>query len=217
MANEMFTGLIEATGTVRGAVKAAERMTLEVDLGPTIGREAAPGDSIAVNGVCLTVAELNRGCARFDVSGESLAKTTLKNLKPAGRVNLERAMSAQGRFGGHLVQGHIDGVGAIAAIRKQGDFAVFRFAAPTELLGQMVLKGSVAVDGVSITIAALDKSGFEAALIPTTLRETIWLYSKVGDAVNIETDVMVKIVRRQLEQMLGTGGLTEARLKSLGF
>jgi len=213
----MFTGLIEALGTVRRAVKAAGRMTLEVDLGPSIGPDAAPGDSIAVNGVCLTVGGLNENCARFDVSGESLAKTTLKNLKPADPVNLERAMSAQGRFGGHIVQGHIDGVGAIAAIRKQGDFAVFRFSAPPQLLGQMVLKGSVAVDGVSITIAALDKTVFEAALIPTTLKQTLWHRSKVGDAVNIETDILAKIIKRQLEQMLPGGGLTEAKLRELGF
>ena len=213
----MFTGMIEAIGTVRRATAAGGLMTLEVDLGPTATGQDAPGDSIAVNGVCLTVSGLDGRCARFDVSGESLAKTTLKHLKPAGKVNLERAMRAQGRFGGHIVQGHIDGVGAIAAIKKQGDFAVFRFSAAPQLLGQMVLKGSVAVDGVSVTIAALDKTGFEVALIPTTLKETLWHASKVGDPVNIETDILVKAIRRQLEQMLGTGGLTEAKLKELGF
>lgn len=209
--------MIEAIGTVRRAMTAGGLMTLEVDLGPTATGHDAPGDSIAVNGVCLTVRGLDGRCARFDVSSESLAKTTLKHLKPADKVNLERAMSAQGRFGGHIVQGHIDGVGAIAAIKKQGDFAVFRFSASPQLLGQMVLKGSVAVDGVSITIATLDNTGFEAALIPTTLKQTIWHRSKVGDAVNIETDILAKIIKRQLEQMLPGGGLTEAKLKQLGF
>jgi len=213
----MFTGMIEAIGTVRRAMTAGGLMMLEVDLGPTATGHDAPGDSIAVNGVCLTVRGLDGRCARFDVSSESLVKTTLKHLKPADKVNLERAMIAQGRFGGHIVQGHIDGVGAIAAIKKQGDFAVFRFSASPQLLGQMVLKGSVAVDGVSVTIATLDNTGFEAALIPTTLKQTIWHRSKVGDAVNIETDILVKAIRRHLEQMLGTGGLTEAKLKQLGF
>ena len=214
----MFTGLIEAIGTVRQAAAASGRMRLEVDLGPVAGQDVQPGDSIAVNGVCLTVSRPAGTTAAFDVSGESLAKTTLKSLKPGFKVNLERAMSAQGRFGGHIVQGHIDGRGTIAAIRKQGEFAVFRFAAPPELLAQIVLKGSAAVDGVSVTIAALDKTGFEVALIPTTLRETIWHLSKVGDVVNIETDILVKIIKRQLEQMLpGAGGITETKLKELGF
>lgn len=214
----MFTGLIEAIGTVRRAAAAAGRMTLEVDLGSTAASGARQGDSIAVNGACLTISGLDGGCARFDVSGESLSKTTLKTLKLGSKVNLERAMSAQGRFGGHIVQGHVDGVGTIAAIKKQGDFAVFRFAASPDLLNLMVLKGSVAVDGVSVTIAALDKTGFEAALIPTTLNETIWHFSKVGDPVNIETDVLVKIIKRQIEIILpDTGRLTEEKLKQLGF
>ena len=214
----MFTGLIESIGTVRRASAAGGQMTLAVELGPSVGQDARAGDSIAVNGVCLTVCGLEGACARFDVSGESLSKTTLKGLTVGAKVNLERAMSAQGRFGGHIVQGHIDGVGAVATIKKQGAFAVFRFSAPPELLGQMVLKGSVAVDGVSVTIAALDKTGFEVAVIPTTLNATTWHLSKVGDAVNIETDILVKIIKRQLEQILpGAGGLTAEKLKGFGF
>ncbi len=202
---------------IRRAAISGSQMTLAVDLG-RIADGVRLGDSIAVNGVCLTVSTLDGGCAVFDVSGESVLRTTLKHLKVGGTVNLERAMSAQGRFGGHLVQGHIDGTGAIAAIRKQGQFAVLRFSATPELLGQMVLKGSVAVDGVSITIAALDKTGFEAAVIPTTLKETTWHAAAVGDPVNIETDILVKIIRRQLEQLLpGKDGLTAEKLKELGF
>lgn len=214
----MFTGLIEAIGTVRRAIVQGSRMSLEVDLGPGIGQDARLGDSIAVNGVCLTVSRLDGVWAAFDVSGESLAKTTLKNLKSGDKVNLERALSAQGRFAGHFVQGHIDGIGRIAAIRPQGEFAVFRFTAASELLDQMVLKGSVAVDGVSVTVAALDKTGFEVALIPTTLKDTTWHEAKVGDAVNIETDILVKIVRRQIQQLMPGGEpLTLDRLKLLGF
>lgn len=213
----MFTGLIEAIGTVRGATVQAQQMVLTVELGQVF-EGVRLGDSIAVNGVCLTVCGLEGACARFDVSGESLARSTLKHLKTGAKVNLERAMSAQGRFGGHIVQGHIDGIGSVAAIRKQGEFAVFRFAASPELLNQIVMKGSVAVDGVSVTIAALDKTGFEVAVIPTTLKETTWHLSKVGDTVNIETDILVKIIKRQLEQILpAAGGLTEAKLKEFGF
>ncbi len=214
----MFTGLIEAIGVVRRAAPAGKQMTLHVDLGSTVGHDAQLGDSIAVNGVCLTVRRLQGSCAEFDVSGESLARTTLKSLKPGSKVNLERAMSAQGRFGGHIVQGHIDGLGTIANIRKDGDFATFRITAASELLAQMVVKGSVAVDGISLTVAALDEKGFEAALIPTTLQETTWQMSRVGDVVNIEIDILVKVIRRQVEQLLPDGDtLTVEKLKALGF
>jgi riboflavin synthase len=213
----MFTGLIEAIGTVRQAAVQSGQMSLAVELG-TIGAGVQLGESIAVNGVCLTVCGLEGNCARFDISGESLSRTTLKGLKTGTKVNLERAMSAQGRFGGHIVQGHIDGIGSLAAITKQGQFATFRFSASPELLGQIVLKGSVAVDGVSVTVASLDKTGFEVAVIPTTLTQTTWHLSKVGDAVNIETDILVKIIKRQLEQILpGRSGLTESKLRELGF
>jgi riboflavin synthase len=182
------------------------------------GLGRTPGDSIAVNGVCLTISGLDGGGARFDVRGERLAKTTLKTLKLGSKVNLDRAMSAQGRVGGHIVQGHVDGVGTIAAIKNQGDFAVFRFAASPDLLNLMVLKGSVAVDGVSVYDWQPGQDRFEAALIPTTLNETIWHFSKIGDPVNIETDVQVKIIKRQIEILLpDTGRLTEEKLKQLGF
>ncbi len=127
-------------------------------------------------------------------------------------------MSAQGRFGGHIVQGHVDGTGRIASIQKQTDFAVFRIEAAADLLDQMVLKGSVAVDGISLTVAALDKSGFEIALIPTTLKDTTWHNAKTGDAVNIETDILIKVVQKQLAKILPVGSnLTADKLKEYGF
>jgi len=127
-------------------------------------------------------------------------------------------MSAQGRFGGHIVQGHVDGLGKIAAVQKQADYAQFRFEVPKELLAQVVLKGSIAVDGVSVTVAKLDAAGFEVAVIPTTLKETTWHQSKVGDAVNIETDILVKITQRQLTAMLpDSNGLTIDKLREHGF
>jgi len=213
----MFTGIIETVGTVRQVVPKGTQMQLVVDLG-RIADGVRPGDSIAVSGVCLTVCKLAGTEATFDVSGETVDKSTLKNLKPAAKVNLERAMSAQGRFGGHIVQGHVDGTGKIASIQKQTDFALFRIEAPAELLDQMVLKGSVAADGISLTVAKLDKTSFEIAVIPTTLKETTWQTAKAGEAVNIETDILIKVVKKQLEKILpAEGGLTLDKLKDHGF
>ena len=192
-------------------------MRLTVDIGP-LAEGTGLGDSIAINGVCLTVCQLSNSLADFDVSSETVAKSSLKNLNSGSMVNLERAMSAKGRFGGHVVQGHVDGTAVIAAIREQADFATFRFEASPDLLDQMVLKGSVAVDGISVTVAALDKTGFDVAVIPTTLKETTWHNARVGDIVNIETDILIKVVKKQLEKLLpAQGGITVDKLKELGF
>jgi riboflavin synthase len=213
----MFTGIIETVGIVRQVMPTSSQMRISVAIG-RLAEGTALGDSIAVNGVCLTVCRLDGTCAAFDVSTETIRRSNLNTLKTGSKVNLERAMSAQGRFGGHLVQGHVDGAGKIAAIRKQADFAEFRFETSPDLLKQMVLKGSVAVDGISLTIATLDKTGFEVALIPTTLAETTWQTAKVGDTVNIETDILVKIIQKQLQNMMGSHtGLSLEKLKELGF
>ncbi len=213
----MFTGIIETIGVIRQARPSGSQMRLAIDLN-RIADGTNLGDSIAVSGVCLTVCRLNGTIAEFDVSTESVKKTTLISLKTGSAVNLERAMSAQGRFGGHIVQGHVDGPGKISAICKQADFAQFRFEVPKELLTQIVLKGSVAVDGVSVTVAKLDATGFEVAVIPTTLKETIWHQSKTGDPVNIETDIFVKTIQQQLAAVLpDSKGLTIEQLREHGF
>ena len=213
----MFTGIIETVGTVRQVLPKGASLQLVVDIN-RIAEGVQPGDSIAVAGVCLTVSKLAGTEAVFDISGETVEKSAIKTLKPAGKVNLERAMSVQGRFGGHIVQGHVDGVGKIAAIQKQADFAVFRIEAAVDLLDQMVLKGSVAVDGISLTVAKLDTNGFDVAVIPTTLQETTWQTAKVGDVVNIETDILIKVVKKQLEKILpAEGGLTLDKIKEHGF
>ena len=213
----MFTGIIETVGVVRQTRPSGSQMRLVIDLN-RIADGTNSGDSIAVNGVCLTVCQLNGTVAEFDVSTETVRKTTLVSLKTGSPVNLERAMSAQGRFGGHIVQGHVDGPGKIAAIRKQADFAEFRFEVPKELIAQIVLKGSVAIDGVSVTVAKLDTTGFEVAVIPTTLKETIWHRAKIGDTVNIETDILIKIIQRQLTAVLpDSEGLTIEQLREHGF
>ncbi|MCI0498681.1 MAG: riboflavin synthase [Planctomycetales bacterium] len=212
----MFTGIIETIGDVRQILSKGGQMQLVVGLGRA-GEGIRAGDSIAVNGVCLTACRVEGGCAAFDVSSETLDRSNLGRLKPGAKVNLEGAMSAQGRFGGHIVQGHVDGMAMLTNIRKRGDFAEFRFEAPAELLSQMVLKGSVAVDGISVTVAQLDATGFEVAVIPTTLKETTWQTARVGDVVNIETDILVKIVKKQLSAILPQQGLTLEKLKDHGF
>ncbi len=213
----MFTGLVETICTVKSIRPGAGSTVLAVDLGE-LGGESKIGDSIAVNGVCLTATGIEGAIVSFDVSAETLAKSTLGKLRPAQQVNVERAMKATDRFAGHFVQGHIDGVATIEAIDKHGEFADVRFAAAAELLDAMVAKGSVAADGVSLTIANIDQNGFRIAIIPETLRRTTLGRAKAGDCVNIETDIIVKAIKRQLENILPKAEpLTAERLKQLGF
>jgi riboflavin synthase len=220
----MFTGLIEGVCEVKSVSPGGSSGggSLTVDLGDLV-EGCRCGDSIAISGVCLTVARLEGTKATFGLSRETVERSTLASLAPAARVNVERAMKATDRFGGHIVQGHVDGIGTIRAVRRSGDFADIEFAAAPQLLEQMVLKGSVAVDGVSLTVAGIDPQGFRVAAIPETLARTTLGSARIGLRVNIETDVLVKIVRRQIETMTRPGGmprqepLTVERLRQMGF
>ena len=213
----MFTGLIEAVCTVKSVRRSENTMLLSIDLGG-LASDGRIGDSIAINGACLTIARLEGGLATFELSGETLARSTLGKLKPSLQVNVERAIRAADRFGGHFVQGHIDGTATIKAIDKRGRFADIMFAAGAELLDAMVAKGSVAVDGISLTIAGIDRNSFTVALIPETLNKTTLSGAKIGDEVNIETDIIVKTIKTQLEKILPqTPALTAEKLKELGF
>ena len=213
----MFTGLIEAICTVKSAQQSTGAMELTVDLGRLAG-ESKIGDSIAINGACLTVTKLNGSLATFDVSGETLKKSNLGKLKPLAQVNTELAMKATGRFGGHIVQGHIDGVATIKAIEKQGKFANVKFEATTELLDQMVIKGSIAIEGISLTIAELDQKSFSTAIIPETLDRTTFGKAKIGDTVNIEIDIISKTIKKQVEKILPQNQkLTVEKLRQFGF
>lgn len=214
----MFTGLIEAVCEVKSvAVGGSEGGSLAVDLGALAG-DCRPGDSIAVSGVCLTVTRLQGSLATFGLSPETLKRSSLANLRPGWKVNIERAMKVTDRFGGHIVQGHIDGVGTVRSVKTLGEFAEVEFVVDRELLDQMVFKGSVAVDGVSLTIAGLDASGFRVAAIPETLNRTTLGDACVGRRVNIEIDILVKIVRRQLEILIPSQQpLTIDRLRQMGF
>lgn len=213
----MFTGLVETIGVVKSVRPSGGGLLLTVDLGK-IAEDAGTGHSIAVNGACLTIARLEGSLASFDLSAETLAKSALGGLKPSSEVNLERAMKATERFGGHFVQGHVDGTATIEAVERRGEFVDIRFAAGAELLEGIVVKGSVAVDGISLTVAGMNRRDFRISVIPETLERTTLGKAKVGDSVNIETDIIVKAVRKQLENILPkTEPLTAEKLRQLGF
>jgi len=213
----MFTGLIKSICTVKSAYTADGGMRLTVDL-DKLAEESKIGDSIAINGVCLTVSQLRGSLADFEVSSETLTKSTLGRLKSSSPVNAEPAVKATDRFGGHFVLGHVDGIATIKTIRRQGEFADIKFAASSELLAQVVVKGSVAVDGISLTIADMDEDSFNISIIPETLKKTTLGRAKIGDMVNIETDIIVKTIRSEFDKILPQKQeLTAERLKELGF
>jgi len=215
----MFTGLIEAVCTVR-AVNPADSSgggAVVVDLG-ALADGVKRADSIAVDGACVTVTKLEGATATFGLSRETLERSTLVALRPGSDVNIERAMQAGARFGGHMVQGHVDGIGTVKAVNTSGEYANIEFAAEKDLLDLMVAKGSVAVNGISLTIAAMAADNFTVAAIPETLTRTTLGKARIGDRVNIETDIIVKAVKKQLDNMLGRQKpLTVERLKELGF
>jgi riboflavin synthase len=191
--------------------------SVTVDLS-TLAEGCRLGDSIAISGVCLTVVRLDGTMATFGLSLETIGKSTLATLGPRAKVNVERAMKPTDRFGGHIVQGHVDGIGAVQAVKRLGEFADIEFAAGSELLEQMVPKGSVAVDGVSLTVVGIGPQSFRVAAIPETLARTTLGSARTGQRVNIEIDILVKIVRRQLEAMMGgQQPLTVDRLRQMGF
>jgi riboflavin synthase len=168
--------------------------------------------------VCLTVTRLAGSAATFGLSPETLERSTLGLLRPASKVNIERALRPTDRLGGHIVQGHVDGIGTIKVVKRLGEFADIEFAVEAPLLEQMVLKGSVAVDGVSLTIAGVGPDGFRVAAIPETLNRTTLGNAYIGGRVNVETDILVKIVRRQLEAILPPKQtLTAERLRQMGY
>jgi riboflavin synthase len=194
----MFTGLIEATGTVRAVSAQAGGAVLELET--TLGPELAIGDSLATSGVCLTVVRRDGDRVTMDVSPETLRVTALGALSPGRPVNLERSLRADGRLGGHIVQGHVDGVGGIQGITDEGQFRRVRIGFPVELAAWMIEKGSIAVDGISLTIAALGAAPgdawFEVQIIPHTWTRTTLAAARVGDAVNLECDLVGKYVVR---------------------
>jgi riboflavin synthase len=193
----MFTGLVETFGRVVAAVPEPPGLRLTVAT-EGLAADAAIGDSICVNGCCLSVVRLVGDEVDFQLGPETLARTTLGGLERGSRVNLERSLRLTDRLGGHLVTGHVDGLGSLAVRADEGDWTTCRFAAPPDLLAQMASKGSVAVDGVSLTVVDVDAATFSVALIPHTLACTTLGGLAVGDGVNLETDLVFKYVARWL-------------------
>ena len=213
----MFTGIIEKVCAVKDVRRNASSMEISIDLADLV-EDVKIGDSVAINGTCLTAVKIQGNVVSFELSSETIAKSSLADIKPSRKVNAERAVKLSDRLGGHIVQGHIDGIATIKSISDKGNFKDITFSANKELLGQMVTKGSVAIDGVSLTIAEMDSTSFKVAVIPQTLRETILSSAKVGDKVNIETDIIGKMVKKHVENLMPSkNGVTEDKLKELGY
>jgi riboflavin synthase len=208
----MFTGLIEDLGTVRQLQTGTESGRITIATGLPMS-EIAVGDSIAVNGVCLTVTSFGGGLFSADVSPESLSRTTLGDLNPGQRVNLERALRLSDRLGGHLVSGHVDGVGLVLERFRDRNAVRFTLQVPRDLSRYLVEKGSVAVDGISLTVNAVGEDTFDLAVIPLSLAKTTLQDRPVGARVNIETDILGKYV----ERLLSNKGTRSPETASLGL
>ena len=192
----MFTGLVADLGRVVALHESDEGAELEV--ATALAGDLAPGDSVAVNGVCLTATAVTPKGFRSQAMRETLARSSLGRLRAGSPVNLELPLRADGRLGGHIVQGHVDATGAVAEVREEGFSRVMRVEADADVLRYLVPKGSVALDGVSLTVSALDEAGFEVSLIPETLQRTTLGSLREGAAVNVEVDILAKHVERLL-------------------
>ncbi|MDW8257518.1 MAG: riboflavin synthase [Acidobacteriota bacterium] len=219
--SDMFTGLIEEVGRIRRLALMGAGGELQVEAREVLDGLRV-GESIAVNGVCLTVTEVERNGFRAQLSAETLRRTTFGQLRPGRLVNLERALRVSDRLGGHIVQGHVDGIGRLLERRPEGESWIFRFAFPQDLRRYLVIKGSIAVDGISLTVAGLSETWFEVAIIPHTLRMTNLRELHPGDGVNLEVDVLAKYIERMMEPMLAhvrskLSGITFEQLKAEGY
>ena len=194
----MFTGIIEELGKVRSVEERGENARIVIEASVVV-QGTHQGDSIAVNGVCLTALDITTDSFAADVSKETLRRSTLGTLKPGTGVNLERSVTAEARLGGHIVQGHVDGRGELLGIEDHGESWTVKFGYPAEIARYLVFKGSIAVEGISLTIAGLTDDYFEVAIIPKTWEVTNLSQLKVGDPVNLEVDVIGKYVERLLE------------------
>ena len=200
----MFTGLVMDTGTVRSAELDAGGVRLDIE--SALGGQIRRGDSVAVNGVCLTAVDGGRSGFRADVMAETLRRSSLGPLQAGDRVNLELPLRVADRLGGHIVQGHADGLGTVESVTEEGFARVMRVAASPELLRYVVEKGSIAVDGVSLTVAEVEDSHFTASLVPETLERTTLGAARPGTIVNLEVDVLAKYV----EKLVGRPAETRA-------
>lgn len=224
----MFTGIIEELGTMRRVVREGQSMVLTIEASKVL-EDVQLGDSISVNGVCLTVIRFSVNSVSMDVMPETYRLTTLHEIQPGQKVNLERAMSAQGRFGGHMVQGHVDCTGTVVGRKPEENAIVFTIRpSDREALRYILPRGSIAVDGISLTVIRVDEECFSVSIIPHTLDQTILNNKQPGHTVNIETDIMGKYIYRYMQALSGesandsskgsTGsGITAAFLAEHGF
>lgn len=215
----MFTGIVEEVGTVRSVQRGSTSSFIEIQA-HTVLEGTKLGDSIAVNGVCLTVTELGRDSFRADVMNETLSRSSLGSLRSGSPVDLERAMAAGGRFGGHIVSGHIDGTGTITDIKKDGIAHWYTVSAPPGIMRYIVEKGSIAIDGISLTVARVTEGTFSVSIIPHTAAQTVLSHKKAGDTVNLENDIIGKYVEKLMkpaEEKTSSGGITMDFLANNGF
>lgn len=193
----MFTGIVEEVGSVKQVISGSNSGEIRIAASKVL-EGTKIGDSIAVNGVCLTVTSMDNGGFSADVMPETLRRTNLGYLKSGSPVDLERAMAADGRFGGHIVSGHIDGVGTILEMKQEENAVWVRIGAASQIIGLIIEKGSITIDGISLTVAKLGEKDFQVSIIPHTASETILLKKKPGDIVNLENDILGKYVKRLL-------------------
>lgn len=219
----MFTGLVEEVGIIQGIRRGQRSCVLTIGC-RTVLEGSKVGDSIAVNGVCLTVTAMGGGYYTADVMAETMNRSSLSQLLQGAKVNLERAMPADGRFGGHIVSGHIDGTGTIRAIERDDNAVWYTVAAKTDLLRYIVEKGSITIDGISLTVAYVDDHCFKVSIIPHTQQVTSLHDRKIGDIVNLECDIIGKYVEKLLthpvlerKEEKQESRLTEAFLREYGF
>ena len=214
----MFTGIVEELGSVRHVLPGSRAGKIVIGARKVL-EDVHIGDSIAVNGVCLTVVAATSDEFTADVMPETLRKSGLGTLKAGDPVDLERAMAANGRFGGHIVSGHIDGVGRIVETRPEENAVIVTISAPPEILALIVEKGSIAIDGISLTVASLSRTTFSVSLIPHTAAQTVLLKKHAGDVVNLENDIVGKYVQKLLAGATGSqpSGLTLEYLQANGF
>ena len=194
----MFTGIVEEVGTIRSVVSGGSSGEIAINA-RTVLENTKIGDSIAVNGVCLTVTKMTDGGFTADVMPETLRRSNLGRLHIGDRVNLERAMAADGRFGGHIVSGHIDGVGTVAEMKRESNAVWVKISADNDILRLIVEKGSIAIDGISLTVAEVTDKDFSVSIIPHTGSETTLLQKRIGDRVNLENDIVGKYVEKLLQ------------------
>lgn len=215
----MFTGIVEEIGRIRRIQKGVHSATLEIEAGEIL-EDTKIGDSIAVNGICLTVTGMRDGCFTADVMHETLERSSLSHLVTGSLVNLERAMQINGRFGGHIVSGHIDGIGKIVNIQKDDNAVWFAIQPKKEMMRYVVEKGSIAIDGISLTVAKTEESTFFVSTIPHTVKQTILCEKRVGDDVNLEADVVAKYIESLLifsKQEKKNSNMTREFLEKYGF